>query len=120
MRIDARQPRACPLTLSVRDSPIAYVRTVRSLQTSVATAQRVTPGPNPLSGEIVSSGDQEWYSFDAVAGASYSIETQLQTLDDTMVDLVDTDGTTIILENDDDERSTNSYASYIEWTCPAE
>lgn len=36
-----------------------------------------------------------------------------------MVDLVDTDGTTVIIENDDDARSTNSYASFIEWTCPA-
>eukprot|EP01046_Picozoa_sp_COSAG06_P067723 COSAG06_NODE_17689_length_926_cov_1.303507_2_plen_94_part_00 len=90
------------------------------LQATAATAQAITPGPNPISGQIATSGDHEWYAFQARAGSSYSIETQLLTLDDTMVDLVDTDGSSLILENDDDERDTNSYASYIEWTCPAE
>ena len=36
-----------------------------------------------------------------------------------MVDLVDTDGSTVLVENDDDARSSDSYASFIEWTCPA-
>ena len=55
----------------------------------------------------------------ATAGASYQIETDLRTLDDTMVDLVDTDRSSVLVENDDDDRDPNTYASYIEWTCPA-
>jgi hypothetical protein len=35
-----------------------------------------------------------------------------------MIDVVDTDGKSVLVENDDDERGAESYASYIEWTAP--
>ena len=63
---------------------------------------------------------QEWFTFTAAAGKSYAIETMLGTLDDTVIDVIDTDGKRVLVENDDDERGTESYASYIEWTAPAD
>ena len=88
------------------------------LQTSSSTARPISPGP-ATAGNVAAAGEQEWFSFAATAGASYQIETDLQTLDDTMVDLIDTDGHSLLVENDDDDRDPNTYASYIEWTCPA-
>jgi hypothetical protein len=65
-------------------------------------------------------GDQEWYQFSARRGVTYGIETQLVTIDDTIMDLVDTDRESIIIENDDDTRNGGGFQSYIEWTCPAD
>ena len=93
-------------------------RVCRRLQTSSSTARNISPGP-AIAGNVAAAGEQEWFSFAATAGASYQIETDLQTLDDTMVDLIDTDGHSLLVENDDDDRNPNTYASYIEWTCPA-
>ena len=40
---------------------------------------------------------------------------------DTVIDLVDTDRASVIVENDDDSRNTaTSLASFIEWTCPTD
>jgi hypothetical protein len=41
------------------------------------------------------------------------------TLGDTTMKLLEMDGETVIVENDDDERETDRLDSYIEWTCPA-
>ena len=72
-------------------------------------------------GEVVMSGDQEWFNFHATAGSTYQMEVMLGTLDDSIIDLIDTDGSTVIIENDDDERDGRTgYASYMEWTCPAD
>ena len=53
--------------------------------------------------------------------ATYQIGTTLGTLTDTTIDLVGTNGKTVLVSNDDDERDSSggSLASYIEWTCPA-
>jgi hypothetical protein len=74
-------------------------------------------------GDIISPQDQEWYQFVGQAGATYSFETTLETLDDSVMDLVDTDGTTVLVENDDDSRGGGggtNYASYIVWSCPTD
>ena len=112
-RVPSQPPICSPDSGSPR-SP----RVCRRLQTSSSTARNISPGP-AIAGNVAAAGEQEWFSFAATAGASYQIETDLQTLDDTMVDLIDTDGHSLLVENDDDDRNPNTYASYIEWTCPA-
>ena len=74
---------------------------------------------NPVQGQVRQSGDQEWYDFHAEAGRTYQMEVLLDSLDDSIIDLIDNDQSTVIAENDDDERATTGdYASYMEWTCP--
>jgi hypothetical protein len=92
----------------------------RRLQTSAATAYPVTTNGAAVDSEIQVAGQHQWFSFNARAGYTYEIETVLGTASDTMVDLVDVDSSTVLVENDDDDRTTDSYASYIEWTCPAD
>ena len=92
----------------------------RGLQTTAATAFPVTTNGAAVESEIHVAGQHQWFSFTARAGYSYQIETVLGTASDTIVDLVDTDRSTVLVENDDDDRSNDSYASYIEWTCPAD
>jgi hypothetical protein len=71
-------------------------------------------------GQVQQAGDQEWFDFHATAGTTYQMEVQLGTLDDSIIDLIDNDQATVIAENDDDERGGGGYASYMEWTCPAD
>ena len=80
-------------------SPPAPEPQTRRLQASAATAQALAATGTPVNGNVATAGAQDWYSFTANAGSSYQIGTQLTTLDDTMVDLVDTDQSTIIIEN---------------------
>lgn len=77
----------------------------------------ITPGNGLIQGSVDSDAGA-WFIFDAIAGDTYQIETQADTLADTMMDLVDVDGQTTLVENDDDTRTSGSLASYIEWTCP--
>ena len=85
--------------------------------------QTVAPPPQPLdlgvplSGAISASYEEDFYVFSAQAGATYLLETDAQTLSDTVMVLYDLDGVTVIVENDDDTR-TGSLDSYIEWECP--
>jgi hypothetical protein len=74
---------------------------------------------SPLQSEIARVSEHQWFEFTALAGNTYEIETQLGTLPDSIISLVDQDRETIILENDDGERA-NGMASFIEWTCPAD
>ena len=92
----------------------------RALQTHAATAYPVTTNGAAVDSEITTAGEHQWFSFHGQAGFSYEIETVLGSAADTIVDLVDTDRSSVLVENDDDARDTNSYASYIEWTCPAD
>ena len=68
--------------------------------------------------EIDVGGEVEVFSFVATAGASYEMDSDLETLPDSVMELLDIDGKTILVENDDDPRVTDLYDSYIEWTCP--
>jgi hypothetical protein len=90
---------------------------VRQLQTQAAPFRLDTNGAQ-VDGEIAVAAQQSWFIFTAQGGASYQIQTIIGTLDDTVMDLVDTDGSTQLAENDDDARDPNSYASFLEWSCP--
>merc|ERR1740117_146964 len=71
-------------------------------------------------GAVTDVADHESYTFTATAGHTYQIETLPGSLYDTIIDLLDTDEATVLVQNDDDERTENagSYASFIEWTAP--
>ena len=76
-----------------------------------------------MSGEVTATVHQDWHSFDAVKGQTYQLETEMCTgrgcLEDTVMELIDRDQSTLLIENDDDERVTDRLDSFIEWTCPA-
>jgi hypothetical protein len=79
--------------------------------------QPVTAGGGMVDGTVYDDSGA-WFVFDAIGGDTYQLETAAGTLQDTMMDLVDSDGQTTLVENDDDTRTSGSLASYIEWTCP--
>jgi len=88
---------------------------------AASTTHLINADGNVMRGEVQHGTDHEWYQFDAVAGDTYQIETTLDGIEDTVIDLVDTDRSTVIVENDDDQRAgASTYASYIEWTCPTD
>ena len=71
-----------------------------------------------VNGQLTASQPFAVYAFSAVQGETYMIETELGSLEDSILNLYATDGNTKIAENDDDERTNNRLASYMEWTCP--
>ncbi len=78
-----------------------------------------------INGEIEVTGDVDWLNFQADAGTEYTIETTLGATNapaallfiattDTHIYLYDTDGATMIIDDDD---SGEGYASKIVWSC---
>eukprot|EP01043_Picozoa_sp_COSAG02_P022592 COSAG02_NODE_1179_length_14040_cov_8.036439_1_plen_1312_part_00 len=67
---------------------------------------------------LVRDADGILFQFQAEAGQTYLLDTEVGTLDDTVMELIDMDQQATIAENDDDERATGQLDSYIEWTCP--
>jgi uncharacterized repeat protein (TIGR01451 family) len=66
------------------------------------------------------ANDNDWYSFEVVAGQTYVIQTSdLEANTDTLLVLCDDDCSTILAENDDVFWPT-SLASRIIWTAPAD
>ena len=63
------------------------------------------------------NGDQDWARFTATAGTSYVFETfDLANSADTQLSLYDTNGTTLLRQDDD---GGPGLASYLAWTAPA-
>ena len=76
--------------------------------------------PTFIAGNIESFGDVDWFSFDAVQGQSFSFETlmddQVSTdIEDTIIRLLDQDGTVLIGLDDD---SGVLLASKLPWVAP--
>ena len=69
--------------------------------------------PSSTTGDIETSGDHDWFKFNALAGATYSIDVNLGTLVDSQLTLRGTDGTTQIAFDDD---GGGHFASHITWT----
>lgn len=62
-------------------------------------------------------GDVDWVAFSAAGGSTYTIETtNLAGESDTFISLYDTDGSTVLITDDD---GGTGLASRIEWTAPA-
>lgn len=97
---------------------VAALPQLRQLQSGEANALRLQTNGASVDGNIERPAAHQWFVFSAQAGASYEFETAAGTLDDTVMDLLDTDASTLLDENDDDSRDPNSYASFLEWTCP--
>jgi subtilisin family serine protease len=66
-----------------------------------------------LAGKIAAGGQETWFKFQAVAGTTYTIRTELGTLRDTVLRLYNGDGKTQLKWNDD---NGSSLASSIKWT----
>ena len=67
-------------------------------------------------GSIEVGDDVDFFSFNAVSGRSYTIETRLETLSDSVITLYDAGGSYI---DDNDDISDSDLASRIEWTAPS-
>lgn len=66
-------------------------------------------------------GDQDWLSFEARRGKTYTIKTFNLVRDtDTVLRLYDTDGSTLLTANDDCPGAPQLFASCITWTAPRE
>lgn len=81
-----------------------------------STTATAVDTPSTTGGDIEVSDDEDYFSFDAVAGADYTFFTTLGTNSDTTLTLYGTDGTTQLEFNDD----TNGLASQIDWIAPAD
>ncbi len=78
---------------------------------SRSDAMRIAVGVN-IEGDIETSGDIDYFSFIADPGVTYTIETTLLSIDDTVLWLYGSSGSSIE-ENDDWD---SGYASRIQWT----
>ena len=67
-----------------------------------------------VSGNVDFQSDRDWLQFDTVAGHEYTFEADLRTLNDSVLELFDSDGVTLLAENDDIAFPDRS--SQIVWT----
>ena len=70
----------------------------------------------PASGNVDATSPIKYYCLSAVAGATYDMTVSLGDLQDSVMDLYATDGTTMLAHNDD---AQGSLASFIQWTSPS-
>ena len=82
---------------------------------NAATAAAIG-APSSTHGALGVAGDVDWFKFQAVAGKTYTISTQLGTLRDSVLYLYDGNGTTLLAQDDD---GGDGLASRIQWTAPA-
>jgi sugar lactone lactonase YvrE len=66
-----------------------------------ASKDEVTANGAPAAGALESGGDVDFFRFAVVPGQSYTLATELVSLDDTVLTLYDTDGQRVLDENDD-------------------
>eukprot|EP01043_Picozoa_sp_COSAG02_P022963 COSAG02_NODE_1211_length_13860_cov_3.931618_2_plen_1693_part_00 len=75
-----------------------------------------------VDGAVSVPGSSQTWPFRARAGQHYEIETEMcaevDCLTDSVMELLDTDGTTVLAESDDDWRASGRRDSFIEWICP--
>ena len=93
----------------------------RTNGTATEVNGKLTTTGKPVVGTVQRASDHLVYAFPGVAGRAYQIQTQLGTLKDTSITLIDVDKSSIIVENDDADADSlgPAKASFIEWTCPA-
>ena len=78
------------------------------------TAAPLTPG-RPVAGNVVTAGAPVAYSLAAEGGVTYEVDVALQTLGDSVLQILDRDGQTVLSENDD---YGDGLSSHITWTAP--
>ena len=77
-----------------------------------ATATPIGTDGTSVAGVIAPGDDEDWFSFDAIAGNEYLIATGDSL--DTVISLIDSDGVTELAWDDD---GGPEYSSLIAWTC---
>ena len=110
-----RAPAPAPVatTAPAAPAPAAPARDDHGDSISSATVMRVG---DTIDGDIETSGDVDYFSFQGEANWWYAIETSLGTNGDTVLTLYGPDGSFIA---EDDDGGREEYASRIEWTDPA-
>ncbi|WP_298820486.1 M4 family metallopeptidase, partial [uncultured Chloroflexus sp.] len=84
---------------------------------SAAAARLITVNGSSQSHNFHVAGDQDWVTFNAVAGTVYTIQTSgLQSRADTVLALFGNNGTLLLAQNDD---HGGTLASQISWTATA-
>jgi hypothetical protein len=72
----------------------------------------------PVAGRFEWLWDEDWFRFEAIANMEYVVETgDLADNCDTILEIYDTDGVTILAW--DDDSGSQQYASFLQWTAPA-
>jgi hypothetical protein len=71
--------------------------------------------PAPTGTVVRYSGDTVWFRLAAVKGTTYELEVELGTLSDSVLTLLDADGTTELMRNDDADATVS--LSLLKWTC---
>ncbi len=72
----------------------------------------------PVEGRFERLGDEDWFRFEAIANMQYVVETgDLAENCDTLLEIYDTDGVTILAW--DDDSGNREKASFLQWTAPA-
>jgi hypothetical protein len=85
-----------------------------NVQNSTPSATSIASGAT-LARKLDAGAKEDWFQFQAVAGTSYTIRTELVTLRDSMLHLYDCNGKTLLTANDDGD---SGLASRINWTAP--
>jgi hypothetical protein len=81
---------------------------------TAATARTITTDGTPQEHNFTPAGDVDWVKFAAVAGEPYVIQTSDLAGDcDTILELYDTNGSTLLTSNDDYGSSERSLITYI-------
>lgn len=75
---------------------------LRSFTTRAAQAAVLTVNGGPVTGEISGGGEADWYSFSVSATDTYTIETRLGTLADTVITLYGPNDRSRFITEDDD------------------
>jgi len=83
-------------------------------------------GAVPYGGELILSSDVNWFSFAAVGGQNYVIYTELGSLTDPQLELLDDDGVTVLHANDDCAAAEaqlygapcTQYEAFVQFTAP--
>ena len=63
----------------------------------------------------VASAQPSYFSLSGEGGVTYEVDVTLGTLEDSILRILDRDGRTILIENDD---YGDGFASHVTWTCP--
>ncbi len=93
--------------------------------TAGATAPQLLPNGPPVhltyfsdpDGDGAGAPDTDVFRLDAMSGASYTIETfNLLSEADTFIEVLDTDGVTVLASNDD--RAPGEPSSFLQWSAP--
>ena len=111
----ARLLASCPLKLqsnAPRCTPVTNFRLAFSAAPTPHTSDGI-----PLHGNIAAAGGEMIIQFTAQQGTTYQLDTEPGSLQDTRMEMRDTNSFTTIAENDDDGRFTGRSDSYIEWEC---